>query len=136
MKKIFIIFFAIASFVANIGVAATLSAEAQKVLYQNFEIQEYAEGAFFVSYKLPNTLFFNKKIEAPQYEEFRRAVVEHNVTRVVLNSPGGSIYEGLLIAGMIFDKKTKINLNLRKKHWLHAKKQTCLPQLEFVFPRT
>jgi len=105
MKSIFVIIFVIASFIANIGSAATLSAEAQKVLYQNFEIQEYAEGAFFVSYKLPNTLFFNKKIEAPQYEEFRRAVVEHNVIRVVLNSPGGSIYEGLLIAGMIFDKK-------------------------------
>ena len=82
MKSIFVIIFAIASFIANIGSATTLSAEAKKVLYQNFEIQEYAKGAFFVSYKLPNTLFFNEKIEMPQYEEFRRAVVEHNVKKL------------------------------------------------------
>ena len=62
-------------------------------------------GSFVFFEDVPNTLFFESKIVENDSFEFRRAVRNHNVDTVVLTSPGGSIWEGLTIAGMIFDKK-------------------------------
>ena len=39
------------------------------------------------------------------YGEFRRALVENNIHTLVLNSPGGNLYEGLQMAGTIFDRQ-------------------------------
>ena len=54
---------------------------------------------------VPNALFFEEKIAQNDSFEFRKAIRNHDIDTIVLLSPGGSIWEGLTIAGMIFDKE-------------------------------
>jgi hypothetical protein len=62
-------------------------------------------GSFMFFEAVPNALFFEEKIAQNDSFEFRRAIRNHEIDTIVLLSPGGSIWEGLTIAGMIFDKQ-------------------------------
>jgi hypothetical protein len=62
-------------------------------------------GIFMFFEEIPNALFFDEKIVQNDGFEFRKAIRNHDIDTIVLLSPGGSIWEGLTIAGMIFDKK-------------------------------
>ena len=62
-------------------------------------------GSFMFFEKAPNALFFGDDIKKNDGFEFRKAIRNHNIDTVVLSSPGGDLWEGLTIAGMIFDKK-------------------------------
>ena len=53
----------------------------------------------------PKTLFFSGKIEKNDSLELRKALRLHQVNLIVLASSGGSIFEGLQMAGIIHDKK-------------------------------
>ena len=61
-------------------------------------------GSFLHSEKIPNALFFFDDIEQNDSFEFRKALRNHDVDLIVLSSPGGSVFEGLQIAGIIHDK--------------------------------
>jgi peptidoglycan hydrolase-like protein with peptidoglycan-binding domain len=61
-------------------------------------------GSFLHSEKVPNALFFFDKIEQNDNFEFRKALRNHDVDLIVLSSPGGLVWEGLSIAGIINDK--------------------------------
>lgn len=60
-------------------------------------------GSFIHATSVPNTLFVFDEIEQYDSFEFRRAMRNHNIDTVVLASPGGSVWEGLNIAGIIHD---------------------------------
>jgi hypothetical protein len=61
-------------------------------------------GSFIHSEKVPNALFFFDYIEQNDSFEFRKALRNHDVDLIVLSSPGGLVWEGLSIAGIINDK--------------------------------
>ena len=71
-------------------------------LEKEFELSLY--GSFIHSEKAPNALFFFDYIEQNDSFEFRKALRNHDVDLIVLSSPGGSVWEGLSIAGIINDK--------------------------------
>ena len=63
-------------------------------------------GSFFYSGLVPNALFIFNDIEAEDSFELRKALRTHDgIDSIVLASPGGSVWEGLQMAGIIFDKK-------------------------------
>jgi len=72
-------------------------------LKEEFGLSLY--GSFLHSEKAPKTLFFFSDIEKNDSFEFRKALRNHNIDLVVLSSPGGLVWEGLSIAGIIHDKK-------------------------------
>ena len=61
-------------------------------------------GSFLHTDRIPKALFFFKEIEKNDSFELRRAVRNHDVNTIVLASNGGSVWEGLSMAGIIFDK--------------------------------
>ncbi|MDB9794541.1 hypothetical protein OAB70_00595 [bacterium] len=62
-------------------------------------------GSFKFFKEVPNALFFEEAITNNDSFEFRKAIRNHNIDTIVLSSPGGALFEGLTIAGMIFDKE-------------------------------
>lgn len=64
-------------------------------------------GSFLHTDRVPNALFFFSDIQRNDSFELRRALRTHEIDTIVLASPGGSVWEGLNMAGMIFDKKMK-----------------------------
>ena len=75
----------------------------ERDLKKEFGLSLY--GSFLHSEKAPKTLFFFSDIEKNDSFEFRKALRNHNIDLVVLSSPGGLVWEGLSIAGIIHDKK-------------------------------
>ena len=70
-------------------------------------------GSFVHSGKVPNALFFFDYIEQNDSFEFRKALRNHDIDLLVLSSPGGSVWEGLNMAGIIHDKE--LNTYVPKK---------------------
>lgn len=64
-------------------------------------------GSFILNTDIPDTLFFVDKIKANDSFELRKAIRNHDIQNIVLASPGGSVWEGLQMAGIIFDKKLR-----------------------------
>ena len=64
-------------------------------------------GSFTYNSAIPRTLFFDGKIDTGDSFEFRRALRDHDIDTVVLTSPGGLVFEGLQLAGIINDKKLR-----------------------------
>ena len=62
-------------------------------------------GSFIYSEKVPNALFFFNDIQQNDSFELRKAMRNHEVEILVLSSRGGSVFEGLNIAGIIHDKQ-------------------------------
>ena len=67
-----------------------------------FDITVY--GSFLHTGTVPNALFFFNDIEQYDSFELRRAIRNHDIDIVVLASDGGSVWEGLNMAGIIHDK--------------------------------
>ena len=67
-----------------------------------FDITVY--GSFLHTRTVPNALFFFNDIEQYDSFELRRAIRNHDIDIVVLASNGGSVWEGLNMAGIIHDK--------------------------------
>jgi hypothetical protein len=67
-----------------------------------FDITVY--GSFIHTGTVPNALFFFNDIEQYDSFELRRAIRNHDINIVVLASDGGSVWEGLNMAGIIHDK--------------------------------
>ena len=65
-------------------------------------------GSFLHADRVPNALFFFADIQNNDSFELRRALRTHQIDTIVLASPGGSVWEGLSMAGIIFDKKMTV----------------------------
>ena len=64
-------------------------------------------GSFLHTKNVPNALFFFGDIKENDSFELRKAIRNHNIDIVVLSSRGGSVWEGLNMAGIIYDKELK-----------------------------
>ena len=64
-------------------------------------------GSFILNTEIPDTLFFVDEIKASDSFELRKALRNHDIENIVLASPGGSVWEGLQMAGIIFDKRLR-----------------------------
>ena len=62
-------------------------------------------GSFLHTSHVPNALFFFADIQEDDSFELRRALRTHDIDTLVLASSGGSVWEALNMAGIIFDKK-------------------------------
>ena len=62
-------------------------------------------GSFLHSEKVPNALFFFNDIKKNDGFELRKAIRNHNIEMLVLSSKGGSVWEGLNMACIIYDKQ-------------------------------
>ena len=62
-------------------------------------------GSFVHSESVPNALFFFSDIEENDSFELRKALRNHSISTLVLSSRGGSVWEGLSMAGIIHDKQ-------------------------------
>jgi hypothetical protein len=69
---------------------------------QEFEMTSY--GSFVNFRGVPNALFFFEEIANEDSFEFRKALRNHEIDTVVLWSNGGSVFEGLQMAGIIHDR--------------------------------
>ena len=87
-------------FVGIFGVVFATAANAEDK--DPFDITFY--GSFLHTGTVPNALFFFNDIEQYDSFELRRAIRNHNIDIVVLASDGGSVWEGLNMAGIIHDK--------------------------------
>jgi hypothetical protein len=82
--------------------SSTPNSKPKQDLEKEFGLSLY--GSFLHSEKVPNALFFFDYIEKNDNFEFRKALRNHDVDLIVLSSRGGSVWEGLSIAGIINDK--------------------------------
>ena len=62
-------------------------------------------GSFIHFTSVPNALFFFEDIKEDDSFEFRKALRNHDIDTVVLASDGGLVFEGLQMAGIIYDRK-------------------------------
>ena len=97
-----------------------LVAQNSKVDLDNIKVY----GSFIHFTEVPNALFFFKEIKKNDTFEFRKALRNHDVDTIVLGSPGGSVFEGLSIAGVIFDRKLNAYI---------PDGQTCASACSFLF---
>ena len=65
---------------------------------------ERVYGPFVYNSEIPGTLFFNGAILQEDESYLREAIRDNEITTLVANSPGGNVYSGLLLSGVIFDK--------------------------------
>tara|TARA_B100000767_G_scaffold62503_1_gene58472 strand:- start:21064 stop:21969 length:906 start_codon:yes stop_codon:yes gene_type:complete len=86
-------------------------------------------GSFLHSEKVPNALFFFADIEENDSFEFRKALRNHDADLIILSSPGGSVLEGLSIAGIINDK----SLNIYVPKNSTAGKGNCASACSFMY---
>ena len=70
--------------------------------------EERQYGSFIFSPDAPNALFFMDKIKVDDDFELRKALRNHEIDTFVLASPGGSVWAGLSMAGIIFDKELRV----------------------------
>ena len=82
----------------TLTVTSALNAEENDL----FDLTFY--GSFLHTGTVPNALFFFNDIEQYDSFELRRAIRNHDIDIVVLASNGGSVWEGLNMAGIIHDK--------------------------------
>ena len=87
-------------FVGILGIVFATAANAEDK--DPFDITFY--GSFLHTGTVPNALFFFNDIEQYDSFELRRAIRNHDIDIVVLASDGGSVWEGLNMAGIIHDK--------------------------------
>ena len=99
----------------------------QRDFTKEFDLSFY--GSFLHSEKVPNALFFFGDVEKSDSFEFRKALRNHEVDLIVLSSPGGLVWEGLSIAGIIHDKELDTYV---PKNSLKAK-GNCASACSFMF---
>ena len=91
-------------------------------VFEDLKLRSY--GSFLHTERVPNALFFFGDIKANDSFELRKALRTHDIDSIVLASPGGSVWEGLNMAGIIFDKKLKTYI---------PKKGNCASACAFMF---
>ena len=91
------------SFVAGISLLIASSIQANAEIEDKLGLKFY--GSFLYSEKVPNALFFFSDIEKNDSFELRKALRNHDIEILVLSSRGGSVWEGLNMAGIIYDKE-------------------------------
>jgi hypothetical protein len=89
--------------ISAILLATTVTFGASNVLFG----AERNYGSFILNTEIPNTLFFTNEIKENDSFELRKALRNHDIQNIVLASPGGSVWEALNMAGIIFDKKLR-----------------------------
>jgi hypothetical protein len=92
MRAVLIVF--LMTLVTSIGVTISFADEKQY-------------GSFILNDDIPDTLFFIDEIKPNDSFELRKALRNHEIKNIVLASPGGSVWEGLQMAGIIFDKELR-----------------------------
>jgi len=70
--------------------------------------EEKKYGSFVYNSEMPNALFFMEEIKSGDNFELRKALRNHDIDTIILASPGGSVWAGLSMAGIIFDKKLRV----------------------------
>ena len=81
-------------------------------------------GSFIHFETVPNALFFFEAIKNDDSFEFRKALRNHDINTIVLASPGGLVFEGLQMAGIIYDRKITTYI---------PKSSNCLSACAFMF---
>lgn len=66
------------------------------------EVSSY--GQFHFSTDMPDVLILDGEIDADAVYNFRKALREHDAVTLLLNSPGGSVYEALELSAVIADR--------------------------------
>ena len=84
----------------------------------------YEEDKFYYFNELSGVLFLKGSIEKGMYKDFRQAITDNNIHTLVLDSPGGSVLEGVAIAETVFDRKIKTYIR---------KNQICASACAFIF---
>ena len=84
----------------------------------------YEEDKFYYFSELEGVLFLKGKIEKGMYKDFRQAITDNNIHTLVLESPGGSVFEGVAIAETVFDRKIKTYIRTN---------QFCASACSFIF---
>jgi peptidoglycan hydrolase-like protein with peptidoglycan-binding domain len=74
----------------------------------NANAAERRYGSFIYNSDIPNALFFLEEIKRGDNFELRKALRNHDIDTIVLASPGGSVWAGLSMAGIIYDKKLRV----------------------------
>ena len=92
-------------FVSVIIFAASILSTVATPLAQTSEQKFSQYGKFFYFFEIPNTLFLNGAIKANDSFDFRKAIRFHDIDTLVLSSPGGSVWDALSIAGIVFDRQ-------------------------------
>ena len=62
-------------------------------------------GSFLYFEATPNALYFFDEIRTNDSFELRKALRNHEIEFIILSSPGGNVWEGLNMAGIIHDQK-------------------------------
>jgi hypothetical protein len=70
---------------------------------EQFSFVKYGNLLYF--HGSPQNLYIFGAIEPDDSFELRKALRSHDIKNIVLASPGGNVWEGLQMAGTIFDKK-------------------------------
>lgn len=72
----------------------------------DFSVKKYTTaGNIHVFDDLPNVAWLIGEIETEDYYYLRRILREHNIQVLVLDSPGGNVYESLQMAAVVHDRK-------------------------------
>ncbi|MDC3003532.1 hypothetical protein OAZ20_05545 [Paracoccaceae bacterium] len=116
------------SFVAGISLLLASSILANTEVENKLGIRFY--GSFLYSEKVPNALFFFSDIEKNDSFELRKALRNHDIEILVLASKGGSVWEGLNMAGIIHDKEL---ITYVPTVGLESKKGNCASACSFMF---
>lgn len=67
----------------------------------------YGDNIYHVS-ETAGTLYVIGEIGSANDFELRRALRDHNISTIVLNSPGGSVFGGLSLAGIVGDRELRV----------------------------
>ena len=65
-------------------------------------------GSFIFNTNIPNVLFLMDSIKQGDDFELRKALRSHKINTLILASPGGDVWTGLSLAGIIFDKDLRV----------------------------
>tara|TARA_R110000764_G_scaffold235510_1_gene330110 strand:- start:507 stop:2156 length:1650 start_codon:yes stop_codon:yes gene_type:complete len=94
---------------------------------EKFQLNFY--GNFIHTQKIPNALFYFDKIKKNDSFDLRKAMRNHDIDTIVLSSGGGSVYEGLQMAGIIRDNK----LTTYVPEWGLVGEGNCASACAFMF---
>ncbi len=86
--------------------------------------EEKKYGGLIYNTEIPNTLFLVGNIRNGDSFSLRKALRNHEISTIVLASPGGLVMEGLNMAGIIFDKGLNVYV---------PEKATCASSCAFMF---
>lgn len=93
--------------VAKVNIMRFLLIILSLILATQISAAEKKYGSFTLNTDIPDTLFFIDDIKPNDSFELRKALRNNSIKNIVLASRGGNVFEGLQMAGIIFDKKLR-----------------------------